>query len=129
MGIARRKAGSIVRCPTCAGQVVVPDPGPGALGPQNPDAEPGLFDRDDIGALFQNPTQPVGGSAGRGPAPSSRPHAPGAQLDVEPVALPDLRAPQRGMFLSSGKVVLLSVLVFLLLGLTFFAGFLVGRSP
>jgi len=30
MGIARRKAGSIVRCPRCAGQVIVPDPGPEA---------------------------------------------------------------------------------------------------
>jgi DNA-directed RNA polymerase subunit RPC12/RpoP len=26
MGIAKRKAGSIVRCPKCSGQVVVPDP-------------------------------------------------------------------------------------------------------
>ena len=24
MGIARRKAGTVVRCPTCAGQVIVP---------------------------------------------------------------------------------------------------------
>jgi hypothetical protein len=29
MGIARRKAGSIVRCPKCSGQVVVPDPAEG----------------------------------------------------------------------------------------------------
>jgi hypothetical protein len=28
MGIARRKAGTVVRCPRCAGQVIVPDPGP-----------------------------------------------------------------------------------------------------
>ena len=26
MGIARRKAGTVVRCPTCGGQVVVPSP-------------------------------------------------------------------------------------------------------
>src|ERR671936_272529 len=26
LGIARRKAGQVVRCPTCAGQVVVPTP-------------------------------------------------------------------------------------------------------
>src|SRR5262249_32266945 len=30
MGIARRKAGTVVRCPRCAGQVIVPDPGPEA---------------------------------------------------------------------------------------------------
>src|SRR5262245_52598265 len=37
MGIARRKAGTIVRCPRCAGQVIVPDPGPEAA-PEPPDA-------------------------------------------------------------------------------------------
>src|SRR5205807_5919687 len=40
MGIARRKAGTIVRCPRCAGQVIVPDPGPEAAPDPVPEAAP-----------------------------------------------------------------------------------------
>src|SRR5262249_51120015 len=36
MGIARRKAGNVVRCPTCAGQVIVPTPGAVAPAPEPP---------------------------------------------------------------------------------------------
>jgi len=119
MGIARRKAGAVVRCPTCAGQVVVPDPGLAGAAP--PGEEPGLFERPDFDAAF--PHVPGRGAA---PAPVTRP--PAGRVDVEPFALPDQRPPQRGVFLSSGKVVLLIALVFLLLGLAFLAGLLVGRS-
>jgi len=53
MGIARRKAGNIVRCPNCAGQVIVPntdgsDPGTGkAVEPGGGAPEP-LFERNDF---------------------------------------------------------------------------------
>src|SRR5256714_9996645 len=58
MGIARRKAGTVVRCPTCSGQVVVPkpegppEPEPEDRSPQPPPPEPAqdLFERSDFGA-------------------------------------------------------------------------------
>src|SRR5262245_25016146 len=64
MGIAKRKAGTVVRCPKCAGQVIVPDPGavaPEPSGPANgpPPAPssggPALFERSDFGDMFDAP--------------------------------------------------------------------------
>jgi hypothetical protein len=40
MGIARRKAGTVVRCPTCSGQVVVPSPENEASAPSGPGPGP-----------------------------------------------------------------------------------------
>ena len=60
LGIARRKAGTVVRCPTCAGQVVVPQTdvaaGDGAVKPSN-GAEQPLFERSDFDELFK-PSEP-----------------------------------------------------------------------
>src|SRR5262249_54522624 len=56
MGIAHRKAGTVVRCPTCAGQVIVPHPT--EAGNPRPD-QPGderkrlVFERSDFDELFR----------------------------------------------------------------------------
>jgi DNA-directed RNA polymerase subunit RPC12/RpoP len=130
MGIARRKAGTVVRCPTCSGQVVVPDPGPADAAPHEPapEGERGLFERSDFGEVFQNPTQPAKVSSGRGAARFPAMPPPGGSFDVEPIPLRDQRAPQPGIFLSPGKVTLFSVVVVLLLGAAFFVGLLVGKA-
>src|SRR5207302_2631857 len=53
MGIARRKAGTVVRCPNCAGQVVVPRPEgghleePGEAKPAHPE-QPPFFEQNDF---------------------------------------------------------------------------------
>src|ERR1700730_13741741 len=52
LGIARRKAGTVVRCPTCAGQVVVPN-----VETNEPEGEPGeekqlIFERSDFDELL-----------------------------------------------------------------------------
>src|SRR5256714_11793322 len=70
LGIARRKAGTVVRCPTCAGQVVVPpsdvpDPPEMAAAPPPaptraptpapapaPAREPPVFERNDFDELL-----------------------------------------------------------------------------
>src|SRR5262249_36866043 len=75
LGIARRKSGTVVRCPTCAGQVVVPQQdapdlapgtgeGPAAQGtdgsPAAPEADfprPALFEQSD----FDDVLKPLGG--------------------------------------------------------------------
>jgi hypothetical protein len=56
LGIARRKAGTVVRCPTCAGQVVVPasDAAPEPEEPQ-PGGDRPVFERSDFDELFNNP--------------------------------------------------------------------------
>ncbi len=77
LGISRRKAGTIVRCTTCEGQLIVPDPsdaateagsqehaaGPPAEQPQ-PTEDPGgrgsVFDADEFDA-FLEPLNPAGG--------------------------------------------------------------------
>lgn len=108
MGIARRKAGTVVRCPSCSGQVVVPNPSSeptekpheGASPPPAP--PPQLFERSNFDELFDDA---AGGKRSPGrQAAAAAPHptpdqpqaigpAPGAKpvefaFDVEPVHLP-----------------------------------------
>src|SRR5262249_18728873 len=121
LGIARRKAGQVVRCPTCAGQVVVPQadeespeqelpsPGPVQAPAQAPSAP--LFERDDFGLDFDNPvpsmppTQGSGSGSGSGAAAAAAPPAPapawgappGVGFDVEPLrSAPDVAEGPRG---------------------------------
>jgi hypothetical protein len=98
LGIARRKAGQVVRCPTCAGQVVVPEPEPGdeddspdlppppppsqplpdqpaAQPPPPPGPAPPVFERSDFEDLFNEPVVQQGPGTGAEPPslPASRP--------------------------------------------------------
>jgi phage FluMu protein Com len=132
MGIARRKAGTVVNCPNCQGQVVVPAPEPeaeeAAVPPASPQPAPGVFDASNFGQeLLQ----------GNGPAPSPGAPAPPAwhqplprpaadYFDVEP--LPPATAPPRGWIISPPVLILLGLFVALLMGMSFFIGLLVGRS-
>src|SRR5256714_8815879 len=83
MGLARRKAGTVVRCPTCSGQVVVPDPGTAAEagpspGPGNPLFEGSDFDQlFDLSAPREQPAATVGGSSPEEKAPGWGTHAAG----------------------------------------------------
>src|SRR5437667_6514597 len=60
MGISRRKAGTVVRCPSCSGQVVVPNPSAEPTekpheGPSpKPAAQPELFERSNFDELFDD---------------------------------------------------------------------------
>ena len=139
MGIARRKAGTVVRCPTCSGQVVVPNPEGGAEPPPVPGAPNQLFEGSDFDQLFEagdkdrhaatvgdkEPEPP------RAPAPAWGTHA-GQAFDIErldppvPVPLPS-SAPPPGILLSPSLLTLLTVVGILLLALVFGAGILVGR--
>src|SRR5437764_3620589 len=84
LGIARRKANQVVRCPTCAGEVVVPEPEGGAEEPepQKVPANQPLFERSDFEDLFNEPV--VEGPAGRA-APPPQP-APPPLLPAPPPA-------------------------------------------
>jgi DNA-directed RNA polymerase subunit RPC12/RpoP len=128
MGIARRKAGSVVSCPKCQGKVIVPNPEaettpvPAVNGPQfqAPTKGPGgLFEQSDFdNMLAPNPGDPPF-LAGAQPAP-----LPDA-VDVEPLGSPEMLGP--GIFLTPNKLTALSVAVVILLGVAFFIGVLVGR--
>ena len=102
MGISRRKAGTVVRCPSCSGQVVVPNPSaeptekPHEGASPKAAAQPELFERSNFDELFDDaaggkrsparqvaaaaphptPDQPQAlgpGPAGRRPEPAGKP--------------------------------------------------------
>ena len=83
MGIAKRKAGTVVRCPTCAGQLVVPNPDEEASSQPEPPGDELLFERPDFDALFGNaaaeggaPAKPASPAAAPVPAFASAPSPP-----------------------------------------------------
>jgi ribosomal protein S27E len=121
LGIARRKAGTMVHCPTCSTSVLVPNsdeagdspipaPKPASTRPhpdlappsapapaieEKPAAPANLFDRDDFDALLR----PSGESMAREPAAAPRPaepynHAPGP---VAPLPRPAAVEPPPGL--------------------------------
>jgi phage FluMu protein Com len=134
MAIATRKAGTVVRCPTCAGQVVVPTSEAAAQqapAKQGENPKPALFEGSDFDELFQDQAPPA---PAYNPAPQPAAPAPGAGFDVEPLAFQQPAGGQRfatrpsGLVLSPGKATALFLIVVLLLGVSFIAGLLVGRA-
>jgi hypothetical protein len=137
LGIAHRKAGTRVQCPTCLKMVMVPvpegEPASGVHPASPPPAAPAplLFEQGDIDELIklQAPEQP---------APAAPPDGPGrawsvalpAHYDVEPVGANGhgraALAPG-GILLTPGRATVLVIMVVLLVGAAFGAGLLVGR--
>lgn len=124
MGIARRKAGTMVSCPTCRAQVLVPQEDeevhPPPLGGA---AAPPIFERSDFEAFLENPpAEPT-------PAPPAHtspfeavPSAPSLPPSSPSVRVP----PSAGLILSPTQATWLTVAVILLVALAFGAGLLVG---
>lgn len=144
LGIAHRKAGTVVRCPTCSGQVVVPKTAAApdeAMQPAAASANGGelVFERSDFDELFapidgkNPPADPkdrivVAASLPDVPTPMTAPPRP-VRVDVEPVAAPAPRQPPaspRGYTVSSRLALLLTAAVVLALTLAFTGGLLVG---
>jgi hypothetical protein len=152
MAIARRKAGTVVRCPTCAGQVVVPNsepaegapvppPQPAAPSKPEPARGPALFEHSNFDEVFHNPAAPPAPAPAPAPPPASpfalgaQPPLPEAQFEIEPIPLPlpgniiqnPLKRPS-GLLLTPARIFLLSLIILALLALAFFIGLLVGRG-
>ena len=111
MGIARRKSGSVVKCPKCAGEIIVPTPeGEGELGPEGVelagnDAEPQMEAPIDAGVT----------------AVDTETSAPMPVLPPPP--------PERlGVFLSIGSLAISVVVIILLLILMFVLGLIIGKQ-
>jgi len=128
MGIAQRKAGTVVSCPKCQGQVMVPDPedaGAADMGAADngaesspPSFEDADFDKQLVAAAAEVPADHI------------------QVVDTTPVKQhppvpwsPAQSTPEMsGVFLTPGLMVLVGVLVVLLMGVAFFVGLLVGRG-
>jgi hypothetical protein len=140
MGIAKRKAGAVVRCPACASQVTVPAPpseqraAPAPREPARRVPSPPIFERSDFGELFERPAraQAPGGSPGRlapavelpalPPAPAAKDDRP----DPAPWATPE--RPPPGIWLTSGHATLLGIAAAVALALAFAAGLWLGMT-
>lgn len=152
MGIARRKAGTRVRCPSCQGEVEVPNDGHDPLDSPPPLAQPGplaqpapagVFDRDDFDVLLQGAapartesSRASGAANGRGqPAAAPPPLVSiGGTMGLDRWAAPPsasgafAAAPAGGVVLSPLMATILTVAAVLLVASAFGAGVLVGRA-
>jgi hypothetical protein len=134
MGISRRKAGTMVHCPTCHTEVLVPQPeseDKPAPPPAQPiaDAPAPLFERSDFEAFLNNPVveKPAVSAAPAAPLPPS-------PFETEIPASPSyskpsgsLRTTPPGLVLSPTQATWLTVAVILLVAFAFGAGLLVGH--
>jgi hypothetical protein len=144
LGISRRKAGQVVRCPTCAGQVVVPNPEPEDEAAE-PEQAPAPANQPFFeGSEFEDLFNPAPGAAPPAKAPAKAPatdwKTEGAppDVDVEPVAIPDEPAkpvrqaasapakPAAGIVLSPVKATVLTVVFIVVVAVAFGVGLLVG---
>jgi phage FluMu protein Com len=151
LGIARRKAGSVVNCPQCNQPLIVPtpeaEPEPAAATEKGTvNANPGpskLFERDDFAELLQDdatvraPENEPRSKRSKRKRGSESPIAPQPfpverSLPAQPVPMTAplpyrAKAQSGGMVLTRGKLILALVVVFVLVGLAFGGGVLVGR--
>jgi phage FluMu protein Com len=149
LGIARRKAGTVVRCPTCAGQVVVPN-----TETEEPEQLPGeqeqlVFERSDFDALLSR-DEPTAVPGERKPKPitsgdevvalsSPEPAKPGGEWSLvpepaygvgqapAPLAQPVSAAAVDGIFMSRARATLLLVVAVIAIAAAFAGGILVGK--
>jgi hypothetical protein len=151
LGIARRKAGTVVRCPTCAGQVVVPNIEEEEGGPTSEGNGPFVFERNDFDELLH--TEGEGGASASqketGPSSSDAPVAipsakppPGAwgthaeppydvgRINPTPsaVATAEPLATAAGVYLSRSKLTVLVIAAIAALVVVFVAGLLIGYA-
>lgn len=124
MGIARRKAGTVVRCPTCSGQVVVPATDQTDL--KEDPASPRAFERSDFDDVLQFDE----GSAAEAPLPQQPAGSWGThaepRFDVERIEpYKEVERPP-GLLLSPGRATILTIVVLVALAVAFGSGFLFG---
>ena len=145
LGISRRKSGSSVRCPTCAGQVLVPDHDEAATVPGHEDPNPFVFDRNDFDGLLQGEiAAPVAeeaavangddlraGPAFNPPAGAWGTHAEPSYRERSDVAKPALQNGQiaksaPGLYLSRNQLVISGIVAAVAIVLAFGLGLAVG---
>jgi hypothetical protein len=143
LGIARRKAGTVVRCPTCAGQVIVPNVESDAGPPSGTGNQPFVFERSDFDEVLNAdgddavPIKAKADVAEEAPASSPAPmEAPAGAWGTHPEPPYDLQrlkptpavtADQvSGIVISRTKATMIAIVAIVVLALVFAAGVLVG---
>ena len=130
MGIARRKAGAIVRCPRCAGEVIVPATEDGAAvngaGPLNDLLESEEFDKAlaDVHPIPDDLAIPLP-AAPYDHVPRTAPDAPPKPGRADPSMSCDVR--RSGVFLPTSMLVVAVALLVATLAVMFGLGCIVGR--
>jgi hypothetical protein len=151
LGIARRKAGTVVRCPTCAGQVVVP-----TVETNEPEGQPGeekqlIFERSDFDELLSQPDsgrrtaekkptfltsseEPIAITSavpppGKTPGEKSDPSSAVQRVMTAPIphALAEAVPSTAGIFLSRTKVAVLLIVAIVALAAAFAGGMLLDH--
>src|SRR5262245_20882701 len=126
LGIARRKAGTVVRCPGCSGQVVVPSLQEAGLAdkeqPRAPAGAPGAFEGNELDKILEGAAgeQPSVIQPGPGPVFASQVAA-GAPPPPGPTGTQPV-----GIWLSPAKATLFSVGAVVGLAVAFGLGLLIG---
>jgi phage FluMu protein Com len=125
MGIARRKAGTVVRCPKCAGEVIVPST---REAPQGPSALNQMLEDDE----FAKELASVGPAAEQSPNPLLPPpaylHSSLPEAEPDAVGEPATRNLRRsGLFLPAHVLILLVAGLVAALGITLSLGVILGR--
>jgi DNA-directed RNA polymerase subunit RPC12/RpoP len=135
MGIARRKAGTEVACPKCRRQVLVPPADVEEIGARA--ASPPVFERSEFEAYLRDvevgpPVPRRMQPAPAMPLPPPSPPEPVASGEPSLVPFPSSAMPGAdypdGIVLSPTWATVLTVVVILLLALSFSVGLLVGRA-
>jgi hypothetical protein len=141
LGISRRKAGTIVRCTSCEGQLIVPDPNEGptepepkspeiqptAARPDQPAPKPDLFEQGDFDALLEPYRSSAGPAAIASPPKPSSARPKGTSPSPAPSGLAPASLPA-GLLLSRKQVTVISVVLVLAFGIAFALGLLLGLS-
>ncbi len=139
LGIARRKSGSVINCPTCGGPLVVPREAEEQDKNDASHSEQRLLEECDVDVLLKPPvTAQVVGSSAEQQKPVLAPSSPARDSGVtsagelhtsngEMAAPPLPTAKHPGFFITPGRATLAAVAIVLLIAAAFVAGFLVGR--
>ena len=128
MGIARRKAGTVVSCPTCRGQVVVPSPEPQLQQPQlQPQPAGSVFEQKDFDAGMFNPEPaPAPAASALDPATVPAP-VPVLQMPYEHQPLVPRAVAPTGIVLTPARMAIVAAGATVLTIVAFVIGLIVGR--
>jgi hypothetical protein len=125
MAISRRKAATVVRCPKCAGDIIVPSPD-GAAPMEGNARAPGnaAFEDPNFDALLDDePAKPNAAAPGPRNAPARS-----YRDDSQMAAGPDIAQHRRGLFLPMRWLLVVIGVVVLLSAGMFGLGYFVGQS-
>lgn len=145
LGIAHRKANTVVNCPQCGQALIVPSPpeGQGAEEEQptpppaqrpsrtTPVTSPPkdrLFESNEFDDLVEEQDNTLRGTVSAEPSAPSYPQPIRHSVAPMPTVAPPPPAPPAGLVLSGGKLILLILVVLGLIAAAFGGGFFVGKS-